>query len=68
MQREKPASLFLSTVTNHRIPTIDVYSSPVTGATRLGYSDRSLFALRLGGPFGAVISGRTFTNRLLSKW
>jgi len=24
------------------------------------------FALRLEGPFGAVVSGRTFTNRLLS--
>jgi hypothetical protein len=24
------------------------------------------FTLRLGGPFGAIVSGRTFTNRLLS--
>ena len=26
------------------------------------------FASKLGGPFGAVVSGRAFTNRLLSEW
>jgi hypothetical protein len=55
-----------------------LYSSPVTGTTRLGYLlvaswqkkrclQPSALALWLGGPFGVVVSGRALTTfRLLS--
>jgi len=48
------------------VKIIELYSSPVTGAFRLGLHANSAFGLQLRGPFNAFVSGRSLTNRLLS--